>query len=294
MLKSRRIRSCFMHVRSILEEEGLASPIFLKDIDGMIRLISEKKSSTSKKVKSILEDELGLAYLHLVAIAFLIAAFNKKVPVPESHSRSRLIVESFLTQLTNYSLATLQLIENGQDNAARALVRPTIELSWQMLICLARDDYVDLWLQGDNPEEARKVWDRLFRGKINRLLVDIEQSLGTPSDISDQLKVMRLDTQRFYSQAVHHSAASILFGSMHFNMDDPEMSDDTVIFGSATDSLRTPLSALNTMFLYFNCMFPRILTQIANYPVPSENLHWKAGSRILLVAAIAYSKVYQE
>jgi hypothetical protein len=112
------------------------------------------------------------------------------------------------------------LAERGLDNAARVVLRSFIELSWQTIILLFFREDLKIYVQPEDQDEVNRVWWELFgKGRMQKKLTLIEESLGFDSGTIRKYREYRRDIYQFFSESVHHSHINNLVSSMIGNFE---------------------------------------------------------------------------
>jgi hypothetical protein len=199
-----------------------------------------------------------------------------------------------LTQLANFALSSIVLLEKGLDNPARTLSRHAAELSQQILVLMhSRDDF-KAYVAAQDENSAMKLWSALFgRGKLNARLAQIEQGFGFDEAMIENLVRSRRENYAFYSQAVHHSFVASTIGAYAPRFDGS--SQYLGVFGGENAATRSTLRHLNFTLWYFVLGFFGILGK--HYRIKPRNpkdLFWLEAFMLYFCVREGYLLLYTE
>ena len=301
MKKSDYRKAISLHLRKFnkINKPKYGHTVTLSTIDSFKTLPRACEQESKKTTKEHLEDELFLSYLSLECLTWIslgiIPLEDKKPPIfLNEHLKitnlpnSNLIVRNLITQITNYSLSIVSLVERGLDNPARALLRTTNELIWQTLVLLSDKNIFEEYSKAHDPEQANKIWHALFaKGKLNKKMEGLESRLGLSDEILQKMKNWRIQNQKFLSQAVHHSFLATNVGA--FSEDFESDFSSLALLGRASSSSKTTLKYLNHELCYFIIQFFSIIENIYKIELDLKKNYWywaKATKECIIILNI--------
>lgn len=199
----------------------------LSHIDDAISYLFCSSKETQKDIRENLLPRLSYSYLYISCLFYLTFSihndkddkgtglFPKNYLSPKSNLNPNFIFQCLLTNITNFAVSIIRLIESGQDNSARVLLRSLMELCWQTLILFAnKDDLLEYIKPTKNDKEETEKWYRLFSGgRMNNKLKRIEKLLGLPEDVSKLISKNRKLNRELFSMSVHHSKITNVLGA---------------------------------------------------------------------------------
>ena len=255
----------------------------LKDIDSLLQTYRDFEKESIECMSENMGNELLISRLFIGSISSICFGIESK-EIGDSFFPEDWISESmkpdpdfvfskFIVQVANYSLSVMSLAERGLDNSARALLRITNELIWEILVLVAYRDLLREYVKAETPEESTKVWYKLFgRGKLARKLSKLETELGVPDEYSSRKANLRRQNQQFYSQAVHLSFSATIYGAFGFEFDKDHL--NLGILGSPSKASRMTINDLNTELDYFIYVFLLIIKRMHNLKTNLKNEWW--------------------
>lgn len=132
----------------------------------------------------------------------------------EARGNPDVIMSCVLCQLANYGYSAVDLVEKGIDTPARALVRSAADLSY-LLAVIASDQETFQAYALPSSASAKEQWYKLFSSrKIAARMRKIDAECGLPAEWTEAMRTYREENNQFFSEAVHHSATSVLVGAM--------------------------------------------------------------------------------
>lgn len=280
-------------------ELGIAYPS-IHMFDYFAEFVVSRNQDSFEEINKHLSKELNIAYLDIIAIGSLAMSIlqenegfylfprnwisNNNIPDPN------VILQNLLVQIANHSLAITELVQNGLDNPARALIRINCELSWiTLVITFDKDKMAASTTKKDDENWEKQIWHKYF--KLNKLvdsLTEIERKLGLPDDVLESLKKSRLETYKFYSEDIHSSFGASMIGALGADFTSDNMQFG--LFGVASLQSKATLNNLNLTLYYFIKFFLSILKDNTLYfDIENEFCYW---SRCLVSTSIdAYEKL---
>ena len=248
-------------------------------------IFSNQCEQESKKIiNNKLRNELFLTHIALgclTSTCLSIKNFNSDIDFftnydPKKHkfANPNFVLRSHLIQLANYSLSVVQLIKSGLDSPARSLLRITNELNWQTLVMLNDMNIIEKYSKCHSDKESNEIWYQLFaKGKLQKKLEIIDEAIGFPKQIIDQIKQERRYIQQRLSQSVHHSFVATNFGAFNKGFENNERLNCAIMGSATTDSIET-LSYLNEHLGYFIAVFFTIVESKEHVALNYDNEHW--------------------
>lgn len=263
------------------------SKLLLKQVDALSAIFQDRRREANSEATKFLKRELSISYVSILALTITCLALNqknKKRLIPKRIKKGKggvnadWFLQSLVLQVTNYSLAVVRLVEDGLDNAARCILRALNELSCQLLVLMSDHDQMAAYVKSINPQESKQIWYELFakKGRLRKNLEKLEQTLGMPSDLTNELRLMREDFNSTHSQAVHHSFASTVILAYSGDFENTESLHFSLLGKSTTASKHT-LETLNTILFYTLLMFFAILVTVHGVKLPIDDKWWKGA-----------------
>ncbi len=240
-----------------------------------------------KDIRKNLLPQLSYSYLCISCLYYLTISihndkddkctslFPKNYLSPKSNVDPNIIFNSLLTNITNFAVSTIRLIELGQVNSARVLLRSLMELCWQTLVLFAnKDDLLEYIKPTNNNEEETEKWYRLFgRGRMNNKLKRIEKLLGFPEDISKLTDEDRKSSRELFSMSVHHSSITSVIGAYSWDFKD-DMSHHAFL-GKANHTSKETINSLYYTLWHFIVTFIAIRPKIHKMDLGNpEEVFW--------------------
>jgi hypothetical protein len=268
----------------------------LEGIDSMVQFFGRSTKKAKRESTTHFCSELSLCYLLLLTFTLMTLAIDNKkaatLPIqPTWLGKKRpdpnFIVRSLLTQIVNYSLAVIRLVENGLDNPARCVLRTLNELVSQTLVLLADKSQLIEYAKAHDAHHAKEVWYTLFakKGRLKKNLSKLEQEMGIPENSLSELRALRDDMDLNFSEAVHHSYVSTVVGA--YNAPAETKLLNLALGGSFGERSRSTLDSLNAILVYFLHMLTHVFVNIHHFKFPTTDPFWKAAGLL----AVSISKI---
>lgn len=181
-------------------------------------------------------------------------------------------ISSILTQVSNYSLSIVKLIEHGLDLQAKVLLRSMFEVINNLIIITSKEEMMKKYCEGVDEYTSNLVWSNTFRPKqVKNLLSKIEYDLGLreEKELLQFLKQEKENTYRFLSSITHGSYYSNILGSYSQFKDEEFM--PLALFGAYTDASIPSLQQLNWQIFYLTIMLNAIKQRIHRSESPKTN-----------------------
>lgn len=270
----------FIKELNSISKKNFDKSVKISDFDALIEHINNIQNNAKKKHQEYLTDELTLANLFVLCLStvslslhsneFHEEVFPKDWLSSDPNPNPNLILSNLLLQLTNYTLAIIDLIEKGLDSPARALVRTLSELSSQTLILIYfRDDFKE-YIKGKDDELSTQIWYKLFaKNKMHKKLSIIEKESEMDNEFIQYMYNFRKEEYEFFSESIHHSYVSINLGSYAWECENEENSQKC-LFGGENSSVRRTLNFLNTTLFFFVVSFFKLIKKPRN----PDKLFW--------------------
>jgi len=283
---------------NIISKKAFQKTVKVSDIDAIISFINGQQKDGRKINTDFFNNELTLANLSTLCISMISLSlhssesdeeiFPKNWLSEDESPNPNLILSNLFLQITNYSIAIIDLLEKGLDNPARTLVRSISELCNQTIILIySRDDFKE-YIKGKDENTSNQIWYRLFsKNKMFEKISAIEKNIGFDNELIDFFYTYRKERHQFFSESVHHSYVSVNIGAYS-----PKCHSDNEnvkgLFGGENASIDPPLYYLNTTLF----MFIRFYYKIANKPKNPDKAFWLES--VVLHQAIhpAYLDIY--
>lgn len=259
--------------------------VTLSDIDSIISHLYSVPHKSRQAVQVNLQNQLSFCYLCISCLFYLSLSIyddEKKNEglypagylAPNSDVNPNFIFMCLLTNITNFASSIVHLVELGQDNSARVLLRSLIELCWQTMILAADKDTLIEYLAPEDEKTATETWYRLFgKGRLRNKIKKIEKELGVKEYLSSQADKERHDTYQFFSMSVHHSRITSAIGAFAFNFED-DNANLGLLGGHSQGSIAT-LKELCSTLLYFILYFVAIHVRINKMSFGNpKNAYW--------------------
>ncbi|MDQ8037425.1 MAG: hypothetical protein REI12_08390 [Pedobacter sp.] len=293
---------------TLTELSSFYSPHFersflIKDLDECISHMRHEEIESIRRNTEALPDEFSLANVGTVCLSLLSLSLHEpdkpnQLFEPDWLSETSIpnpnhVLQCMLAQLTNYSAGTIDLLEKGLDNPARANCRLIHELSMQ-IICLlfSRDDFKK-YISGREEEASTQIWHELFaKDRLNKKIANIEKELGLDDEIIRESLDGRKSNYKFYSQAIHHSYLACTIGaySPAFGRDDGSF----CLLGGENENIRSTLKYLNFSIWYFLLSFFAVLDKHHNIkPKISKNSLWMEAFMLYFCVKEGYLEIYK-
>ncbi len=246
----------------------------LSHIDDAISDLFCSSKESQKGIRKNLLPQLSYSYLCISCLYYLSLSvhndkedkgtglFPKNYLSPKSNINPNFVFNCLLINITNFAVSIIGLIESGQDNAARVLLRSLTELCWQTLILFAnKDDLLEYVKPTNKDKEETEKWYRLFgSGRMNRKLKRIEKLLGFPEDIFKLSYKKRRSDREFFSKSVHHSLITSTIGAYSWDFKG-DMGHHGFLGKASKASIPTVESLYYTLW-YFISIFINIRVKI--------------------------------
>jgi len=259
--------------------------VTLSDIDSIISFLYSVPHKSRQNVQVNLQKQLSFCYICISCLFYLsLSTYDEEKSheglypadylAPNSDVNPNFIFMCLLTNITNFASSIVHLVESGQDNSARVLLRSLVELCWQTIILAADKDTLIEYLAPKTKDTATETWHRLFgKGRLKNKIKKIEKELGIKEDLSSEADKERHDTYQFFSMSVHHSCITSAIGAFAFNFED-DNANFGLLGGLSQGSIAT-LKELCSTLLYFILYFVAIHIKINKMSFGNpKNAHW--------------------
>jgi hypothetical protein len=224
--------------------------------------------------------DFSVAYTGIVYFAYLSLAFYQddkmNNPLPEKNNEvdGNLVISNLLVQFTNHSLSIVKLIEHGLDSSSRPLLRVLFELASTILVLLKDEMLLTEYCKGNDEKAASKFWDKNFsRGKLARLLSNLELDMGLDQDLVNELGNWRIGAFKDYSASVHSSYHASMLGAYSFSFCEDTMGSG--LAGKTTAASNRVIKDLNWLLFYMSALLFPILIKIHDFKPKIENELWR-------------------
>ena len=254
-----------------------------ESLESFIQAILDKKLSAKEAISQSFSKDLNLAYAGVYIIGYTALIVNKEgnpsvIPVDwinvQNVPNPNTLLENFLINLANHSLAVINLIESGYDFSARIILRALLELSWIAIYVVADRNTMQMYAQDLDDESERKMYNQLFGwGKLRTNLSRIEKNLEMPNDIVDVLSRARNHAYKYYSQIVHNSYPVVTIGAYGYSLE----KDKTLefgLFGVLSAGSKQTLYNLNEAIFYFIGMLSQVFVRVYGLQ-PTHSADWQ-------------------
>lgn len=249
----------------------------IRDIDGIGNLIFERKKDSYKDVRKYLNEEISLAYLGIKTLSILSLNIQRNEDKCQSIPQGWIdcwLIGNMIIQLTNYSLAALNLVEAGLESSAKSIVRSIYEISFLIIALLIDKERMNLYIQSLDRKEEVKLWRSHFAFKhLNNALTELEKELGFPEELRKDIENKRLSTYQYYSQSIHNSFISSIWGSYSV---EPSNTDtlNCNLFGKHSLTVKEVIDDLNFATFYFISAITVVLKNYHNFKLPVDSDLW--------------------
>lgn len=198
---------------------------------------------------------------------------------PEPRGNPDAILSCVLCQLANYGYAVVNLVEKGIDTPARALLRATADLSYLLAVVASdREAFQAYTLPGS--ESPKEQWYKLFSNrKTAARFRKIDAERGLPPEWTEWMRGFREENNEFFSEAIHHSATSVLVGAMPTIPGTENVSFG--LLGGPNGASRPTLGHLATTMNYGLSMFEASTKHLKLPAQFSKPEFWKSGLELL-------------
>lgn len=252
--------------------------IHLSDIDDILALTHSNYSEAKNACKKHLSEKLSVISLAISCLAVLSLSVydddHEEELFPydwissDGTPNANFILQSMLIQLSNYALATVELIEKGLDTPARAVLRTTAELSYQMLCLIADREAFRSYTQATEETQSKSTWYSLFaQDRIHKRLAKIERQMGLPESLVLEMRELRMENVEFFSHAVHHSYLSVMVGSRAWDFESNTCGSG--LFGGVNSASTPTVEHLLYTLYYFIIAFFGVFDKI--YRIKPKN-----------------------
>lgn len=130
-----------------------------------------------------------------------------------SQANPDVMIGCLLCQLANYGYSVVELVTKGLDTPARALVRPTADLSYMLAVIAADREIFQAYVL-DEESSPKEIWYKLFSNrKISKRMAKIDADWDIPREWTDYMRQFREENGEFFSEAVHHSPTAVFIGA---------------------------------------------------------------------------------
>jgi len=282
-LSNKHLRTMVKHfIKEInsISKKNFDKSVKISDFDALITHINNIQNNAKKKHQTYFSNELTLANLFVLCLSTVSLSlhsdeydeeiFPKDWLSSNPYPNPNFILSNLLLQLTNYTLAIIDLVEKGLDSPAKALARTISELSSQTLILIYfRDDFKE-YVKGTDDKLSTEIWYKLFaKNKIHKKLSIIEKETETDKELIEYMYNFRKEEYEFFSESIHHSYISVNLGSYAWQCGNDENAQKS-LFGGENSSIKRTLSFLNTTLFFFIVN----LFKIIDKPKNPDKLFW--------------------
>lgn len=281
-----------------MSKKSFQKTIKVSDIDAIIAFINEKQKDGEKINSNFFNNALTLANLSTLCIAMISLSLYSSESDEEIFPKNWLseaeipnpnfILSNLLLQITNYSIAILDLLEKGLDNPARALVRSISELCNQTIILIDSQNDFKEYIKGNDENASNGIWYRLFsKNKMFAKISAIEKKIGHDDEFTNFYYTYRKERHQYFSESVHHSYIAVNLGAYAYKC---ENNDENVknLFGGENAAIDPPLYYLNTTLFMFIMFFYKIV----NKPKNPDKEFWLESFALYQSIEPAYLDIY--
>ena len=257
----------------------LGFSVNIKDCDSIISLIRDNSIEAKGLIEKHFNDEFSLSILFLMCLSSIAASLdhkNKKKVFPNNWISNSgypvpdLVISNMVTQIANYSLSIITLLEQGLNFPAKALIRINNDLIWQVIVLCYDKEMLKEFCSSTNPDDSTRIWYNLFgKGKLNKKICEIEETIGLDEVYISGLHDWRKNTQRFHSEIVHHSYYAINLGAMAYDFDTESIHSS--LLGRACPRTKDSIGILNYQLFFFLEMFFLVMGKIHGLKLNSKN-----------------------
>jgi len=242
----------------------------ISDIESIVSCIHEFIPENQKTIRKHLSSRLSFSYLCISCLFYFAMSvdtacglFPKGFLLPNSSVSPNLVFYSLLTNITNLSISIIVLIEHGQDNSARTLLRSLIESCWQTTILHAnKEDLVEYIKGASSEKETNKTWHKLFsKGRIKNKLIKIDDLLGFSKSLSEKVENIRNDNYKFFSMSTHNACITTMVNSYAWPFKG-STACSSALLGRASSSSEATINTLNDTLWHFVIYFVAIHCKI--------------------------------
>ncbi|WP_019640778.1 hypothetical protein [Paenibacillus fonticola] len=267
-----------------------------KEVIKTILFLSQAEKRNHSTLYKNLSDDLLLSYLGIASISYLSVAVcqeDSQKPISKdfiseySSMNPNFMFMNMLGNISNNALAIVKLIETGLDTQARALVRVLAESIFITIYVITDQEAFWNYYNVKDTDEAKNTWFKYFRyAKLKNKLEVIENKVGFPQNLVNELVAMRDYIYKEYSSIIHSYSISSNVGSYAVSFDDEFM--NIAIGGKASFSSKKTIHSLNWLLFYFSLMTKGIFQNIYHFKPPGNNEIW----RMAVPLRECYIKVY--
>lgn len=279
-------------------KKAFQKTIKITDFDSVISFLNARQKDGKEINSQFFENELTLANLSTLCIALISFSlssseldeeiFPKKWLTEDENPNANFILSNLLVQITNYSIAIIDLLEKGLDTPARALVRSISELCTQTIILIDSQDDFKEYIKGKDDNASNEIWYKLFsKNKMFEKISAIEKKIGHDDEFVNFFYNYRKERHQYFSESVHHSYISVNVGSYAFKCYKDDECENN-LFGGDNAAISPPLYYLNTTLFMFTMFFYKI----ANKPKNPDKAFWLESFILYQSIQPAYLDIY--
>ncbi|HWO77803.1 MAG TPA: hypothetical protein VNM69_18205 [Bacillus sp. (in: firmicutes)] len=236
--------------------------------------MKENQEISIKNAHDKLNKDLSVSYLAIAYLGYLSVTVDSIKPFRTDsgwNKNSNFICSNILTQVTNFSLSIVKLVEQGLDLQAKVLLRSLFEQVNLIIIITSRKEMMNNYCEGVDDNSAFSIWSAKFRtNQIKSMISEIEYDLGLEQDreLFEWLKEDRNKAYKFLSSVAHGAFYTNLLGSYSMFQDEEYM--PFALFGSYTDASIYTLEQLNWLIYYLTIMLNAIQIKVHSFSGPDQ------------------------
>lgn len=237
-----------------------------QDLYWLLDGLSDFKEESIDESRKQFKNEVDLIDF-IAAVLGSLAFFTMKnktennLLISDSHPSTDWKFHAHITDLINTLLSIKELCINGFDTQARSLVRVFDERIYQNLILFSSsEDYV-VWETSESSREAHYDLFSKRKSIFKKIRVLEERYLDQKN--SDELILIRKETEGYYSDSIHGASISVIAGSVAYPFGDL---DDgpfvSALYGRASSCSFQTLHHCIGQMAYFVTMINLILEDL--------------------------------
>jgi len=195
----------------------------LKDVDTFSEVIISSRKEANIEISKEIRKELEVAYLCVHSISLLALLFSDRKNnniLPQDYFDKydipsvNLLVGYMLTLISNHSISSIQLLENGMDWSSRPILRTLSELCALFIVILAIPEKAKVYMSSQNEEEERNNWFKHFTpNKLKKLLLQIKEENKIDSEAIEIFNELFEHLHSFYTQTTHTASIVSIVGA---------------------------------------------------------------------------------
>ena len=259
--------------------------IRITDLDELFKISRSIRRESKKKIKENMPSQLTLSYINICCCFFITASIYKEnddnsllSPTwisPSGRPNPNTVIGFLVTQLVHFSLAVVELVENGLDNPAKALSRSVSELSYQILILLSSRQDLIKYVEPESFEGTKEVWFKLFgKNRLQKKISKLEDTLNFHPQSMKILKDRRREDHQYFSESVHHAWIRTVVGSITWDFKEDKGAWSSL--GGASQQSESTINHLNHTLVYFIQVFFQVTFHVHNISLEnSKDYYWK-------------------